>query len=369
MAYDVLTPMEQGLREYYRKRPDIQGRILSHQELSNYLVWLAQTAHANHEEYVPLADPALADAAALINQDPMDLKTVHSVFSLGAVQKEDRFLLAGHDIAWGYMFRYMPAHWNINEFFELYYCFSGQCPIHLESETLNLTRGSALILAPNVRHASPCYADDAVLHYYLIRSSTFERVFWNQLPANSLMSAFFRKALSHTRHPSYLLFETAGDPELESLLRRIEREYTVPENYSAQYLNLMMSEFFLLMFRRYEGTARLPRTDSFFWKHEFSAIFSYIQTHFAKCTQADTARAFGYSERQLNRIVKSCTGDTYAHLALRLRMEQAAQLLGKGAETSAAAEACGYASLSSFYRAFSDYHGCTPSAYRKSRDT
>ena len=218
-----------------------------------------------------------------------------------------------------------------------------------------------------MRHASPCYADDAVLNYYQLRSSTFDKVFWNQLPADSLMSSFFRQALGHTKHPSYLHFETGGDPDLENLLGRLEQENSQPENYSGQYLNLLMSEFFLLMFRRYEGTARLPRTGSFFWKHEFSAIFSYIQSHFAERTQAEIAAEFGYSERQLNRIVKSCTGDTYAHLALRLRMERAAQFLERGATIEATAEACGYATLSSFYRSFTAWHNCTPAAYRKSK--
>lgn len=181
------------------------------------------------------------------------------------------------------------------------------------------------------------------------------------------MSTFFRQALSHTKHPSYLHFETGGDDELESILGRIEQENIRPENYGAQYLNLLMSEFFLLMFRRYEGTARLPRTDSFYWKHEFSAIFSYIQAHFAERTQAEIAAEFGYSERQLNRIVKTCAGDTYAHLILRLRMEKASQLLKKGVGVEHAMKVCGYSTLSSFYRAFTAYYGCAPAAYKKEK--
>ena len=52
---------------------------------------------------------------------------------------------------------------------------------------------------------------------------------------------------------------------------------------------------------------------------------------------------------------------------LRLRMERAAQLLVKGAPIDQTAEACGYATLSSFYNAFTRYHGCTPAAYRRGR--
>lgn len=358
-----LSYIELRLKERYQERNDIQNRILSHQELSEYIAWLARKEEGSKSVHFPIENKNLEDVVLSLNRDPSDEKTIRSLADVFQDQREDRFLLAGADISIGRMFRYMPAHWHTNEYFEVYYCSSGSCPIHLNSETIPLTHGSVLIIAPHVRHASPCYTDDAVLNFYMLRSSTFEKVFWNQLPADSLLSNFFRQALGHTDYPSYLQFETAGDPALEHLLSKIEQESVQPGAYSGQYLNLLMSEFFLLLFRGYEGTARLPRTKHFFWKHEFSAIFSYIQSHFTECTQAEIAAAFNYSERQLGRIVKNSTGQTYAHLIQRLRMERAAQLLRRGMSISFVAESCGYATLSSFYRSFTSYHGCTPAAY------
>lgn len=358
-----LTALEKRLKERYLSRPDIEDAILTHQELSEYISWLAQTERRSDP---PLGENRpLAEIAGQLLHDPKDKKAIRTLADMFENQREERYLAADRDISIGQMFRYMPAHWHTNGYFEIYYCFSGCCPIHMDSESITLRRGSVLILSPEVRHASPCYNDEAVLHYYMLRSSTFDKVFWNQLPADSLMSVFFRQALSHTKHTSYLHFETAGDPELEAVLCKIETEYALPGNYSGQYLNLLMSEFFLLLFRRYEGTARLPRTESFYWKHEFSAIFSFIQSHFADMTLAEIAAEFGYSERQVNRIVKSCTGDSYAHLSLRLRMERSAALLRKGTEIGLAAEASGYSTLSSFYRAFAAYYGCPPAEYKK----
>ena len=364
-----LTPIEERLKNRYLSRPDIQSRILTHEELPEYIAWLAQTEMTHWKGPLPAGAANFSDLARRVTQNPRDAKVIKTMSVVYENQREDRFLLAGNDIAIGRMIRYMPAHWHTNEYFEVYYCLSGRCPIHLESEVIDLKHGSVLILAPRVRHASPCYDDEAVLEYYQLRSSTFDKVFWNQLPADSLMSSFFHQALSHTKHASYLHFERAGDTELEDILGRLEAEYAQPQNYSSQYLNLLMSEFFLLMFRRYEGTAKLPRTGSLYWKHEFSAIFSVIQAHFADMTLSDIAQEFGYSERQINRIVKSCTGDTFSHLVLRLRMERAASLLEKGAEISAISEACGYSTLSSFYRAFQSYYNCPPAEYRNQRNS
>ena len=65
-----------------------------------------------------------------------------------------------------------------------------------------------------------------------------------------------------------------------------------------------MRLLFLLILRRYEGTARLPRTEFFFWKHQFSAILSYIQTHYQEATLEKVAEKFSYSPKQVGRIVK-----------------------------------------------------------------
>lgn len=284
-----------------------------------------------------------------------------------ATQQESRYLLANHDISIGRMFRYMPAHWHTNDYFEIYYCYCGTCPIHLADEVILMNPGTVLILAPSVLHASPCYQDDSVLFYYMVRSSTFDKVFWSQLPPENLMSSFFRQALGHEKHASYLQFETEGDSDIELLLSRSYDEFCRPESYTPQMLNALMSEFFILLLRRYEGTARLPRTADFYWKHEFSALLTYIQAHYHEMTLSEIAAHFHYSERQLTRIVINCTSRNYSQLMLKLRMENAANLLKqKNIPIETVASAVGYSSLSSFYHAFTRYFHCTPAKYQKS---
>ena len=278
--------------------------------------------------------------------------------------RENQEILTNYDISVGRMLRYYPSHWHANDSFEIYYALSGNCPVYFEDEVIIVKPGTVLIVAPSVLHASPCYADDNVLLYYLVRSSTFDRVFWNQIPSDNLMSAFFRQALSVQQSNAYLHFETDGDEEIRNLLYRMYREYRSAQRYGAQMLNALMSEFFVLLLRRYEGTARLPRTKDFYWKHEFSGILTYIQTHFATVTQAEVAEYFHYSERQIGRIVQNCTGLTYAQLILKLRMEQAGKLLQqKTASIDTIAAAVGYSTPCSFYRAFSKYYGCTPRTF------
>ena len=360
-----MTLLEQMLKECLTQRPDIRDHILTSDELTDYIRWMA--ASYGRSSNISISDipnrpknSHLSEIADRMLSNPMDDQALSLISSGMSKQSEERYILVDHDISVGRMLRYMPPHWHTNSYFEIYYAFSGNCPIHFQDEIITLKQGTVLIVAPSAVHASPCFSDDSVLVYYMVRASTFDQVFWNQIPSDSLMATFFRQALNGQHPSSYLHFETGDDKEIYHLLHQIYHEYYLDEPYKAQLLNALMSTFFILLLRRYEGTARLPRTEDFFWKHEFSAILSHIQTNYATVTQAELARRFHYSERQISRIVQSCMGMTYNQLILKLRMEKAAALLRQNVSIEAISNAVGYSTLSSFYRAFTRYYNCTP---------
>ena len=364
-----MTELETALKKILSQRPDIQSRVLSSQELFDYISWMAETfGHQVHlaPEKIP-SFAATADINAIgrkLIDDPGNPLALQRLAAGYTEQSEERYISGGHDISAFRMFRYMPSHWHTNDYFEIYYTFSGSCPIYFRDETINAKPGTILIVAPGVLHATPCYSDDCCLVYCMVRASTFERVFWNQLPKESLMSSFFHRALEGGQATAYLQFDSGDDPGIRRLMKQIYAEYQQGEAYSAQMINALMTAFLLLTLRRYEGTARLPRTDDFFWRHEFSAIFTYIQTNYAHTSLKEISDRFHYSERQITRIVGQNTGLTFAQLIVKLRMEKAAALLRQG-EMSAEniSEAVGYANLSSFYRTFQKYYGLPPTAW------
>ncbi len=366
-----MTRLEQLLKQCFMLRPVLSDRILSPSELSEYIRWMVRSfandpAYRFSEEDLPhFSTGQMAYLGRRILTDPKDNRALSALSTGYANQNEDRYILSDSHISVGRMLRYMPAHWHNNDYFELYYAFSGDCPVFFQNETVTLRTGSALIVAPDVIHASPCYEDDRVLVYYMIRRSTFDRVFWNQIPADNLMSVFFRRSLGGGQANSYLHFETGDDPEIREILFRICLEYTEAKVYTPQIINSMMTTFFLLLLQRYEGTAKLPRTEDFYWKHEFSAILNYIQTNFSTVKIRELAERFHYSERQITRIVQNCTGQTFEALITRLRMERASQLLqNTDIPIGKISQDAGYATVSSFYRIFSATYHRTPAAYR-----
>lgn len=364
-----MTSLENQLKIVWNLRPDVQGRILSSEELSNYITWLVlqygKTAQISSESLpVRPGSETLADISNSIlsgNGNSFSLRRLGSGYG---AQKEQFFFMQEQDIAASRQLRYMPSHWHSNDYFEIYYTYRGNCPILFQTGQLDTAPGTVVIVSPGVTHASPCYQDDCVLLYFLIRSSTFQEVFWNQLPSGSLMASFFRQALELQHETAFLRFETGSDPDISHLLYRIYQENEQDDIYKAQMLNTLMSAFFILLLRRYESTARLPRTKDFFWKHQYSAILSYIQSNYSTLTLDDLAQQYHYSPRQISRIVQECVGISYHQLILKLRMERAAFLLNqRNLSIDAISQRVGYSTKSSFYRAFTSYYKCTPKEY------
>lgn len=365
-----MTQLEEMLKKCLSLRPELKDHVLTSGELSDYITWLVENFGKRMDwssKNIPIlvGNSDLVALADRIMGNPTDAQALSTIVSGFERQSEERYILSDHDISVARMLRYMPSHWHTNTYFDMYYVFSGCCPIHFPDETIVLKPGSVLIVAPSVVHASPCYSDDCVLMYYNIRSSTFDQVFWNQLPADNLMSSFFRQALGGQLSTSYLHFESSDDVDIKHILFQIYQEHQQEEQYRSQMINALMSTFFILLLRRYAGTARLPRTDEFYWKHEFSAILNFIQTYFATASIEDVAEHFHYSRRQISRIIQNCMGMSYSDLILKLRMEKAAKLiLQKNISIDAIATTVGYSTISSFYRAFTKYFGCPPVAYQ-----
>lgn len=361
-----MSRVEIILKETMEEREDIAGRILSSDELTDYIAWLTERYSQEHPNH-PVRLPAFnnrTDIAALSEElsKKMDIRSAKSRLSEKlTVQNDDDFLLTGQEIAISRMPRYYPAHWHTNTYFQLCYAPAGECPIYFQNETVLLKNGAVLIIAPSVMHATPCYADDAVLKLVLLRSSTFQNVFWNQLGDNNLLSKFFRIALTSQSPASYLHFETDGDPEIRHIVFRIEEEYQTEKPYGRQMINTLVRLFFLKLMRQYEGTARLPRTEHFFWKHEYSGILSYIQSHYQHATLETVANQFNYSPKQVGRIVKNCTGESFGNLVRDLKMKKSAELLADNKYSpEQVADIVGFSTVNSFYRSFKDYYGIPP---------
>lgn len=368
-----MTQLEIYLKKSFKSRPAPEKYIFTSEELANYILQMSKTYAGSptatklmEKEVSNIVNMTFAETTKHRLSQPNPELVIRQLAEIFDTVTENTYIAEGQDITATRMLRYMPANWHSNQFFEIYYLVNGNCHIYFPNETVSMKSGTLIIIAPHIPHANPCYDDNTVLMSYLVRSSTFDQVFWKQLPEGNLMASFFRQALSKDNQTAYLHFETGNDENILHLLHQIHHESKYSDIYRAQMLNALMSTFFILLLRRYEGTVRLPQTGNFRWKHEFSAIFSYIQSHFTTCTLTQIAQHFHYSERHICRILMMYTGQNYVQLVQRLKMEKAVTLLNqKYMSTENISTVLDYSNTSSFYRAFSKYYGSSPSRYLK----
>lgn len=81
----------------------------------------------------------------------------------------------------------------------------------------------------------------------------------------------------------------------------------------------------------------------------------------------DVATVVPLNRTYLSRIFNEGLGESFSDMISRLRMDEAKRLLAESPETPIAeiAERCGFASHSSFHRAFVRYEGIKPGDYRQ----
>ncbi|MDG5483838.1 AraC family transcriptional regulator [Mycolicibacterium gadium] len=97
-----------------------------------------------------------------------------------------------------------------------------------------------------------------------------------------------------------------------------------------------------------------------------AAAMAYTKTHLASVSADEVSRAVSVSERTLRRLFGDTLGLSWRTYLLHARMLRAMALLAaRGQSVQETALAVGFDSLSSFTRAFAQFSGETPSAYRK----
>lgn len=365
-----MTILESRLKDCMKSRCDVIGRVLTAEEMVEYTLWMEQ----NHKN-IDLADMMQEISDVLIGGEVFDIIT-NSLFKednrynrrnfefLYNNTKEKFYFYERQDIVAGRMLRYFPAYWREDEYFEVCYVFSGELSLFFEDEVIVLGAGDVVIIPPQIKKAYTLLKDESYVYFFMIRKSTFSKVFWEQLTEQNLMSNFFNRALNGNSGICYMGFHTKKDAWMEELLCQIKGEYDNDKKYSSQLMNALMMGFFLYLLQEYEETVFVSKNSNFYWKPEFVNILDYMQQNYATVTLTELTKKFGYSQRQLIRIIQNNIGSNFSSWQTRMRMESAERMLQTGnVSIQMVAERVGYRNLSSFYRAFEKYFGCTPKEY------
>ena len=279
--------------------------------------------------------------------------------------EEDLFFHKNLDCEIYKHFRYLPCNWHSHSFLEVLCVLHGSCYNYIQEQKLEMQSGDICIIAPNTPHAISVFSDDCIVFNIILITSTFGTAFFGTLSENDVLSDFFMRMLYHSPTHPYLLFRTHGDHELFNYVGYAYEEFIGNRQYKNRMLNSIIDAFFITLLRNHGANVIVPSLAEDDQNENLIFILKYIQEHFATVTLKELSSFFNYSERQLQRIIKSSTGMSFSENIQQLRMNQATRLLtNPDISIAVISEELGYSDIGNFRQAFKKCFGMTPLEYR-----
>lgn len=258
---------------------------------------------------------------------------------------------------------------NIRDFihahdcFEIDYIFKGDCEFIFLDEKRILKEGDFCIISPFTNHTLRLLDRDSQIFSVLVKAQTFSRTFFTLLSNDDILSDFFRKILSDSEEPNYLLFRTNTSADVRFLMKKLFLENFRYDSYVNQSSIHWLHLVFVSVLRHYETCSQFSSYSS---GHDYTPILRYIQNHYTTVSLSELSKAFHYSVPYLSKIIKDITGQSFSALVRKLKMRTAVELLIKTNHSiEKIAEETGYSSSDHFYRVFKAYYGISPVKYRK----
>ncbi|MBQ3135429.1 MAG: AraC family transcriptional regulator [Oscillospiraceae bacterium] len=251
-----------------------------------------------------------------------------------------------------------PRHSNVN--YELHIILHGSCVVEVAEDTISLSAGDALIIAPGVYHAAK--VDNGSFERFTITFAT---------PKSALAPRLQTVIAPYVR--------MTAPPEIRSLCNAMMREYGSEALYTETLLHFQLGQLLVFLLRQLSAlekhaqknetnTGRNGSKDTTEMVTAIEAFFTKNMASYGVMQQL--ADRLHMSKRQLCRLIPELYGMTFREKLLDTRMDYAAWLLRTTQQTTS--EICkqvGYSSEPTFYTNFKQHHGISPAQYRRKYQT
>lgn len=269
------------------------------------------------------------------------------VFERNALDREFPLLLAERNGA-------QPCLYHWHDEIEILCGLERETVVGVLEHPYRLKEGDILIIGPRQNHClfpSEREAKRLVLSFHpslLFSKSAF-----------AVDGACFSRIRRHSSQ-----WGREGREAVEKSIAVIEREYRQREpgwreGVYAQLMLLAVAAIRLLPLETPEKR-RSSQDDS------LKRVLSYLSEHdLSSLMLKDCAEALGFNETYLSGLFKRQTGTTFHQYVLKLRLNQAEQLLeNTNLSISAVSVQSGFSSVKTFHRVFHEQYGVTPGQYR-----
>ena len=278
----------------------------------------------------------------------------------------DEFGIPNCDAQVMYIYANNFTPYHDHDYYEINYVFSGELLEYIDGRPFVLQRGDLLIMAPNVRHVSIPYKKatsyNVLLTEKLVKNTVLQL---GKCDENNYLSELVKSSGFFIFHKVH----TDAEPligDMRDLVRRFKKinKFRVPLlECMGQELLIRLCLYSYDVYVREENVLRENLTEEMLAKR----IFAYITENLSTVSLEQISKYFGYSKRQIERLVEKYSGKNYAKYICGKRRHYSGQLIAyTDLSIAQVASMLGFSSPEYFCRWFKYYIGKTPSEYRKS---
>ncbi|NTV91054.1 MAG: helix-turn-helix transcriptional regulator [Clostridiales bacterium] len=261
--------------------------------------------------------------------------------------------------------RFSPPVLDRHNYIEILYLLQGTGTSLFNTSKVEMHNGDICIIAPGTGHNLYCHNENSVLFEILIKPETFDKVFFNFLTEDDILTKFFTAILYNEKSDMSLAFRTGDDERIRHTFMGMFMESTQDSEFQdriiGNYFRLMCS----YLLRDYAKSPLLINWTDSNVESGVYPILRFLENNYADISLQDIARRFHFSEGYLSRQIKKTTGQTFSELLRNVRLKKASELLGNPeVKIEHVMEAVGYSNVSSFSKSFKESYGCSPATYR-----
>lgn len=356
------APTEEKMKQLHRSEEKLLSQLLELNENEK----IFKEMYLNHPELL-LDQPRKLDELTKITARLQEKKELAKLSHLPPDSSAfpDKFFSDKWDVLSNRHDRYSPCFLHEHDFFEIAYVVQGSCTNYMPEQTLHMKTGDFCLMPLHTPHAISVFDDSTIVINIMLRAHTFKQAFFGLLSQKDVISSFFSRALYTQNTDSYLLFRTGSDQTISELVLKIYHEVTNNRNYSDRMRNVLVTELFILLLRHHQQNLSVSNPVGHDMDHNIMFIMNYMMNNYNTLSLKSLSSFFGYSERQMTRILKDYTGKSFTIIIQDIRIQQACELLrNTEIPVGEVAETIGYSNLSHFYSIFKKVHGVTPAQYR-----
>ncbi len=247
------------------------------------------------------------------------------------------------------------------------YVLRGSMKLKIDDEEYEIKEKHLFLTLPNRKYCS-YHTDDDVILMVTIDPSLFQKVFFDLLKHNSVLSNFLHKSFDNCEE-NYLICTVSDDRDMRFIFQHLFHEFISGDKYSedifCNYIQILCT-YLIRGIESYSSPVMPLKKKPFY--DIFPMVYKYIQNNCDSLTLEQLAQEFHYERSYLGKCLSEVTGKTFSEIIASIKLDKAKKYLADtNIKIEEVAALSGYSSSDYFSHSFKREVGKSPLKYRKEK--